>query len=285
MGDFTGRVSAILFRNWPGNFTKTQDLSDTSSFGAYCSGLVFCNIAFAAAFAQKMAGRQKESASHRTGNRAASLAGNRCPVAGLLAAKWQRIRPEPHTLFPETGITPIIYAAGRKALVFSSQNIPFLFLAQIFYITGPIQSRKTTQLTSWCAGRTDTGGLLSPVLSGKRCFLDIRTQACHPMEAEMNETEIQQVGRYTFSARIFAWANTVLLENFRNPEIKWLVIDEIGPLELQGKGLEPALQTIFNDLPPHLHIILVIREKILENVLEVFDLKRYGAKPFHYPEI
>ena len=128
------------------------------------------------------------------------------------------------------------------------------------------------------------GGLLSPIVFGKRCFQNIRTQAWQAMEADLDETEVQQVGRYTFSEKTFAWANQVLLQNSRLPEVKWLVVDEIGPLELQGKGLNPALDSIFADLPPHLNLILVIREKICESVLEIYDLNRYGVTLFDYPE-
>ncbi|MFC5272195.1 nucleoside-triphosphatase [Adhaeribacter terreus] len=157
-------------------------------------------------------------------------------------------------------------------------------MAKIFLITGPTQSRKTTRLTHWCSGRTDVGGLLSPIVFNKRCFQNIRTQEWLAMEAELDEAEVQQVGRYTFSERTFAWANHVLLQTSRLPGIKWLVVDEIGPLELQGKGLNPALEIIFSNLPPHLNLILVIREKICESVLEIYDLKRYGVELFHYPE-
>ncbi|MBK0402029.1 hypothetical protein I5M27_03470 [Adhaeribacter sp. BT258] len=157
-------------------------------------------------------------------------------------------------------------------------------MAKIFLITGPTQSRKTTRLTHWCSGRTDVGGLLSPIVFEKRCFQNIRTQEWQAMEADLDETEVQQVGRYTFSEKTFAWANKILLQASRLPELKWLVIDEIGPLELQGKGLNPALENIFADLPDHLNLILVIREKICESVLEIYDLKRYSVALFDYPE-
>lgn len=102
------------------------------------------------------------------------------------------------------------------------------------------------------------------------------------MEAELSETEVQQVGRYTFSSQTFSWANQVLIETSNLTGLKWLVVDEIGPLELQGKGLNPALETIFSNLPPHLNLVLVIREKILESVLEVYGLTRYEPQPFTY---
>ncbi len=137
----------------------------------------------------------------------------------------------------------------------------------------------------WCAGRKDVSGLLSPILFGKRCFLDIRTNSWRPMEADLNETDIQQVGRYTFSGATFRWANEVLLEAAHIPETKWLVIDEIGPLELQGKGLTPAIEQIMTNLPENLNLVLVIREKIAESVLMVYNLKQFPIEVFGYEEL
>ena len=100
------------------------------------------------------------------------------------------------------------------------------------------------------------------------------------MEADINESRIQQVGRYTFSAAAFDWANKVLLEAALQPEIKWLVIDEIGPLELQGKGLAPAFDSIMKNLRPDLNLVLVIREKIAESIVLLYNLNRYEIRLF-----
>ena len=104
------------------------------------------------------------------------------------------------------------------------------------------------------------------------------------MEAELNEAEIQQVGRYTFSASAFAWANEVLLKASQNPENKWLIIDEIGPLELQDKGLTPALDQIMANLREDQNLVLVIREKIAESVLLLYQLNKYPVQPFKFEE-
>ena len=151
----------------------------------------------------------------------------------------------------------------------------------IYLITGPTQTEKTTRLSHWVAGHKDVGGLLSPILFGRRCFLDIRTQEWRPMEAEINERRIQQVGRYTFSAGAFEWANNVLLQAAQSPEIKWLVIDEIGPLELQGKGLSPAFDYIIKNLRRDQNLVLVIREKIAESIVMLYNLNQYEVRLFN----
>ena len=105
------------------------------------------------------------------------------------------------------------------------------------------------------------------------------------MEAEINEKNIQQVGRYTFSGNAFNWANQVLKEAARSPEIKWLVIDEIGPLELQGKGFTPAFDSIMEGLRPDLTLVLVIREKMAESIVLLYNLNQYEVKVFSPEEI
>ena len=45
----------------------------------------------------------------------------------------------------------------------------------------------------------------------------------------------------TVSVKMFSflWAQNALF-NSLDKNLEWLIIDEIGPLELEGKGLEPA---------------------------------------------
>ena len=105
------------------------------------------------------------------------------------------------------------------------------------------------------------------------------------MEADLNETDIQQVGRYTFSGAAFEWANKVLKEAAESPEIKWLVIDEIGPLELQGKGFTPAFDSIMKNLRPDLNLVLVIREKMAESIMLLYNLHQYELKIFNPEEL
>jgi nucleoside-triphosphatase len=157
-------------------------------------------------------------------------------------------------------------------------------LATIYYVTGPIQSGKTTRLASWCEGRSEVAGLLSQVIAGERFFRDLQSQDLVPMEAGPTETQVQQVGRFTFSAATFEWANNILLQAADQPGINYLLIDEVGPLELQGKGLAPALEKILPAIPPHLNVVLVIREKLLEEVLRHYNLHRYLLFPFQFPE-
>jgi nucleoside-triphosphatase THEP1 len=156
-------------------------------------------------------------------------------------------------------------------------------LPTVYLVTGPTQSNKTTLLANWAEGRHDVGGLLSPVIFGKRHFQNLRTKEWRPMEADINDENVEQVGRYTFSKATFDWANNILIQAASQPDINYLIIDEIGPLELQGKGLTAALDHILYNIPEHLNLVLVIREKIAESVVLIYELKKYNVEPFDFP--
>ena len=69
---------------------------------------------------------------------------------------------------------------------------------KLFILKGPVHSGKTTALKEFCKGRKQTGGVLSPVIDGKRYFLDIETGETFLMEAAPSEINIIQTGKSKF---------------------------------------------------------------------------------------
>lgn len=135
----------------------------------------------------------------------------------------------------------------------------------IYILTGPVQSGKTTSLQQWCAQRNDVYGILTPVTGGKRFFVDIETQEQFPMEAAGEEIAMA-VGRFVFSRKAFDRATAII----RNAIDKkgWLIIDEIGPLELRGEGFSDVLKEV---LPKRTgRLILVVRAGLTEQVINYF---------------
>lgn len=137
-----------------------------------------------------------------------------------------------------------------------------------YLLSGPVQSGKTSSLLQWLAGRTDADGILTPVVKGKRVFLDIRSGEQFNMEAEAGEAAVITVGRFTFSKNNFIRA----IEIIRNaPDSEsWLIIDEIGPLELKGEGFHDLLLDILpNRKAP---LLLVVREGLVGAVQQQFGI-------------
>ena len=137
----------------------------------------------------------------------------------------------------------------------------------IFILTAPIQSGKTTTLISWSANRNDVHGILTPVIGGKRVFMDAQTKEQFPMEVTGDE-ETLVVGRFVFSKAGFDKAIQII-RNAINKE-GWLVIDEIGPLELKGEGFCDILKEVLfqrND-----KLLLVVREGLVQQVKKYFSI-------------
>ena len=136
-----------------------------------------------------------------------------------------------------------------------------------FILTAPIQSGKTVSLISWSANRNDVNGIFTPVVGGKRVFMNAQTKEQFPMEAT-GEEETLVVGRFVFSKAGFDKAIQII----RNAIHKegWLIIDEIGPLELKGEGFCDVLKEVL--ALRREKILLVVREGLAEQVKDHFSM-------------
>lgn len=148
---------------------------------------------------------------------------------------------------------------------------------KIIILTGEIQTGKTTTLFNWVKDRKDIAGVLTPVVEGKRFFYSIPNAAYYNMEVAENETEVLQVGRFLFSATQFEKTNNSILKWLSEPHWKYLVIDEIGPLELvQQKGLWTSLSSIC-ETNFDKTIILVVRKSLSGQVKGLFEKRGFNT--------
>ena len=147
---------------------------------------------------------------------------------------------------------------------------------RIKILTGPIQSGKTTRITNWIKTQSTCAGVLSPVIRNLRYIYAIHSNQIRLLEVNhlsIEPAQIVRIGSYCFNGEIFEWAREEMINGFKgHPD--WFIIDEIGPLELKGKGLEPAVSNIFESLQKSLHtkLILVIREHLLQDFLAHYGI-------------
>lgn len=87
------------------------------------------------------------------------------------------------------------------------------------------------------------------------------------MEAGENE-ETLSIGRFVFSKAGFDKACQILRDTIH--EDGWMVIDEIGPMELRGEGFCEVLKEILTRRKEK--IILVVREGMAEKVKDHFRI-------------
>jgi len=114
----------------------------------------------------------------------------------------------------------------------------------IIIFSRPIHSGKTTELLQWCNEQKNVCGILMPDISGSRKILDIKTKEVFDIEctdAENTKEPLTTIGKYHFYTAAFDKANLILLDSLAQKP-NWLIIDEAGKLELEGKGFYSSIK-------------------------------------------
>lgn len=144
----------------------------------------------------------------------------------------------------------------------------------IYIFSRQIRTGKTTELKEWIESNKNVAGILTPDVDGRRKLLDIKTGAYHYLELNETIDNTIAVGRFYFDKNVFEKAQQILLSALQlRPE--WLVIDEIGKLEIeQALGLEPAVGRIINEYKhPAKNLLLVIRDSLLSKAIDHYKLE------------
>lgn len=151
-------------------------------------------------------------------------------------------------------------------------------MIEVHLFVRPIRSGKTTTLRSWIDTRPagTVAGVLAPDDRDARWIEDISTGERHMLTADADtpESRVIHIGRYRFNQAAFRWAHRVLRAGFESvPE--WLVFDEIGYLELQGQGLEPAVRRIlnWNRRIASTKLLWVVRQELVADVIDYYGLQ------------
>jgi nucleoside-triphosphatase THEP1 len=150
----------------------------------------------------------------------------------------------------------------------------------LFICTGPIRSGKTTALMNGLAKTDRVAGILTPEVNGIRKLYDLKTRTYFPfqLEDDTNRSEpVITIGRFAFYESAFARAR-LILEAALQEQPRWLIIDEIGRLELQQHGFEPVVSKIIRrhqagNLQGDL--LIVVRDTLLNEVVSHYHIQRY----------
>lgn len=146
-------------------------------------------------------------------------------------------------------------------------------IVMIFLLTGPIHSGKTTLLRKVVQElkreNVNVHGFLSEViLKSDRIIgydlFDLKEEKAIPFIRREGEKQWEQIGSFYLIPKSLAEASKIIL---RSRDADLLVVDEVGPLELGGKGLWPALEQVI--FQPRAQYLLVARANILEDFLKV----------------
>jgi molybdopterin-guanine dinucleotide biosynthesis protein A len=136
----------------------------------------------------------------------------------------------------------------------------------------------------WVQRQPNAAGVLVPVVDDKRMLYDISHKTMSPFEARLTEEAIE-VGKFKFSKSVFEKAQAVLLEA-AHQQHDWLIIDEIGKLELHFQsGLEPAASKAiewFKKGNTRTKLLLVIRDYLLDEAIRFYGLENATVVSAHF---
>jgi nucleoside-triphosphatase THEP1 len=155
----------------------------------------------------------------------------------------------------------------------------------ILILTGPVHAGKTTFLRRLLPDFKARGfpvcGYLSPAIGGDWDVLgydlfDVRTGGSMPFLRTGGEAGWQRVGPFFLLPSGQEAAEAAILG--RKPG-EWLIVDEVGPLELSGQGVWPALSKALDQ--PSFAGLVVVRKPLLDALrdclpvepVEVFDIE------------
>jgi nucleoside-triphosphatase len=148
----------------------------------------------------------------------------------------------------------------------------------IFIFSRPIHSGKTTELLQWCNLQKNIHGILMPDIDGSRKILNIKTKEVFDIECAdpaATKEALTIVGRFSFYTAAFDKANAVILDALAlHPD--WLIIDEAGKLELEGKGFYKSVQnaaSLYNGKNVQGDLLITVRDSLCAEVISFFNFK------------
>ncbi|HMU08396.1 MAG TPA: nucleoside-triphosphatase [Ferruginibacter sp.] len=149
----------------------------------------------------------------------------------------------------------------------------------IILFSRPVHSGKTTELLHWCNRQKNIEGILMPDMNGSRKILNLKTEEVFDIECTSVETSLEpltSVGKFHFYTSAFEKANTMLIGTLEH-DPRWLVIDEAGKLELEGKGFYPAIAkavSVYDNEAKTGNLLVTVRESLCSNVIAFFGINR-----------
>jgi nucleoside-triphosphatase len=150
----------------------------------------------------------------------------------------------------------------------------------IYIFSRPIHSGKTTELLQWCNQQKNIAGVLMPDINGIRKILDLHTKDVFDIEctdAANTKEPITSVGRFHFYTAAFEKANAIVLAAL-NQMPDWLVIDEGGKLELDGRGFYESIVKavdLYSNNKVSGNLLITVRESLCNEVITFFKIKNF----------
>ncbi|PIP78012.1 MAG: hypothetical protein COW85_05950 [Ignavibacteria bacterium CG22_combo_CG10-13_8_21_14_all_37_15] len=155
----------------------------------------------------------------------------------------------------------------------------------VILYTGEKGVGKSTYLQELFLLKPNVCGILQPRIKGIKFLVDIESAEKRRLELDSNSPmeNVITIGDYLFSRDTFLWGTQKLTEAIMRAN-GLLIIDELGPLELSGAGLEPLLSEIITkSIVQKKNLLLVVRPTLIQQVIAIYGLPSplivwYGEK-------
>jgi nucleoside-triphosphatase len=148
----------------------------------------------------------------------------------------------------------------------------------IYILAGDIRSGKTTALKEWVTTWDNVKGILCPDDKYKRRYLHhIETDEQFPLEVPESTENTISVGKFHFLEDTFKMANYILIKTFEEYDFEFLVLDELGKLELDGKGIHQAADYIIHNYQSNddKNLLLVVRTNLVKPIIEHYGIRSF----------
>ena len=145
-------------------------------------------------------------------------------------------------------------------------------MSKFVILSGAVQSGKTTSLIKHFSNTNAVGGFICPDVNGKRMMFYTSDKRVLPFQITQQDNSVS-IGKFAFDQSVFNKACDVLVHPL-TLDNNWVIVDEVGPLELKEQGFYHALITLIENAKQKadLTIVLVVREHLVVDVISKFNL-------------
>lgn len=152
----------------------------------------------------------------------------------------------------------------------------------IYIICGEANQGKTAKIKSIYTEQFKGDGFITEKILSNSFFCGYKLTRLSSGESEtlslkteffpLNDTPLYTKGSFSFYADGFNFASSII-DDIINNNISPVFIDEIGPLELAGKGYYDSFKKI---LKTDKTIYITVRTRCVEDIISFFPLKKYA---------